>query len=291
MSSQLELDHTRQLHDSYKYARALSRAFAGALLFSLPLQMTMEMWWLGFYISPIKLLIFLISFIPLLICLAYYSGFEAGIDWRGAVIDAFVAIAVGCITSAACLGMFGILGLQLSASETLGKIMMQSVAGAFGATLATSQLGISQDEDSDGDDETLDRQPGTATYLRELLLMVAGALFFGLNVAPTEEMTLIAYRMTAVHGLILVAVSLISIHAFVYFVSFRGQEAMPKEQSWWSLFARYSIVGYALAILVSLYCLWIFERTSGVHLTQIAETCIVLGFPCSIGAASARLVL
>ncbi len=244
-----------------------------------------------FYISPVKLLVFLISFLPMLVGLAYYSGFESGVSWRGAVIDAFVAIAVGCITSMMCLSIFAVLGTQLSASEVLGKIMMQSVAGAFGATIATSQLGTSQDDDHHENAEPAINKPSVAAYLRELLLMIAGSLFFGLNVAPTEEMTLIAYRMSAVHGLFLMALSLISIHAFVYSVSFSGQEEIPQEQTGWSLFLRYSIVGYALAILVSLYCLWIFERTSGMHITQIAETCVVLGFPCAIGAATARLVL
>lgn len=32
---------------SGEFARALGRAFAGAILFAFPLLMTMEMWWLG----------------------------------------------------------------------------------------------------------------------------------------------------------------------------------------------------------------------------------------------------
>ena len=38
---------------------ALARAFAGALIFGLPLLMTMEMWALGFYMEPLRLALFL----------------------------------------------------------------------------------------------------------------------------------------------------------------------------------------------------------------------------------------
>ena len=43
------------------YARDLGRAFGGALLFSLPLLMTMEMWWFGFTLHPARLALFLLA--------------------------------------------------------------------------------------------------------------------------------------------------------------------------------------------------------------------------------------
>ena len=36
-----------------RFAVDLLRAFGGAMLFSLPMLMTMEMWWLGFYMEPL----------------------------------------------------------------------------------------------------------------------------------------------------------------------------------------------------------------------------------------------
>src|SRR3712207_7608012 len=52
----------------------LFRSFAGAILFGLPLFMTMEMWWLGFLIRPERLALFILISIPMLWALAWLAG-------------------------------------------------------------------------------------------------------------------------------------------------------------------------------------------------------------------------
>ncbi len=61
---------------SRRFALGLVRAFGGAILFSFPMLMTMEMWWLGFYMDPLRLALFILLAIPLLVGLSYYAGFE-----------------------------------------------------------------------------------------------------------------------------------------------------------------------------------------------------------------------
>ena len=53
-------------------------------------------------------------------------------------------------------------------------------------------------------------------------MMAIGALFLSLNVAPTEEIILISYKMTPWHALATLALSILIMHAFVYAVAFRG---------------------------------------------------------------------
>ena len=50
----------RSGHSNRAYALGLARAFAGAVIFSLPLLMTMEMWWFGFTMEPLRLLQFML---------------------------------------------------------------------------------------------------------------------------------------------------------------------------------------------------------------------------------------
>ena len=59
-----------------RFAIDLLRAFGGAILFSLPMLMTMEMWWLGFYMEPFRLALLMLLNIPLLIGLSYYGGLK-----------------------------------------------------------------------------------------------------------------------------------------------------------------------------------------------------------------------
>src|SRR4051812_20262194 len=51
---------------------ALARGFGGSILFALPLLMTMEMWWLGFYLDPARILLLMAVFFPILIGVAHY---------------------------------------------------------------------------------------------------------------------------------------------------------------------------------------------------------------------------
>ena len=54
---------------------------------------------------------------------------------------------------------------------------------------------------------------------------------------------------------------------------------------------RFTVVGYALVLIVSLYMLWTFGRIDGTSLFEIVNTVSVLAFPGAIGAAAARLIV
>ena len=129
-------------------------------------------------------------------------------------------------------------------------------------------------------------------YGSKLFIMLVGALFLAFNIAPTEEMILISFQMTTAHALILAVLTLALMHAFTYAVRFSGQEERhPEGASFWSVFVRYTATGYAIALLVSLYALWVFGRTDGLSLEAAVMSMLVLAFPAAMGAAAARLIL
>lgn len=64
-----------------QFLTGLARGTAGALLFALPMLMTMEMWFLGLYINPWRLLLLCILNLPLLLLLARRIGFENIHSW------------------------------------------------------------------------------------------------------------------------------------------------------------------------------------------------------------------
>lgn len=262
---------------------ALARAFAGAIIFALPLLMTMEMWALGFYMDPLRLALFLALLFPLLVVLAYYAGFEESVSWRQLVLNACVAYAVAFIAVSAGLALFGVLRPGMSIDELLGKISLQAIPASIGAMLARSQLGERE--------EQKDEERRRDTYRGELFLAMVGALFLAFNVAPTEEVVLIANMITGWHALALVGMSLAVMHAFVYAVNFRGQTSLQSEIGAWSEFLRVTVVAYVLALLVCLYVLWSFGRSDGLAAGELLMQTLVLGFPAAIGAAAARLIL
>jgi putative integral membrane protein (TIGR02587 family) len=117
--------------------------------------------------------------------------------------------------------------------------------------------------------------------------MAAGALFFAFSVAPTEEMILIGFKMSAWLTLALVAASLAILHALVFSVGFAGEEAHESHRL---AFAHFTLPGYGVALLVSLYILWTFGRLDG-GLSETVRAVAVVGFPAALGAALARLVV
>ena len=268
------------------YALGLARAFAGAIIFGLPLLMTMEMWFLGFSIHPLRLILFTLVNFAILVGLSRFVGFEPTSSIAEDVLDALAAYGVGILASAAILGLFGVLGPGMPFDELVGKVVIQSVPASFGAMLARKLL-AAKAGDIKEEEEAL-RQAG---YGGELFLMMAGALFLAFNVAPTEEMVLISYQMTPWHGIALILMSLILLHALVFAVGFAGQEEAPEGAGLGRTFLAFTVPGYGIAVLVSLYVLWTFGRTDGEALSQVALAVAVLGFPAALGAAIARLVV
>jgi putative integral membrane protein (TIGR02587 family) len=269
--------------DTRDFLVGLARAFGGAILFALPLLMTAEMWELGITMGPARLALFLAMMLPVLGGLAYYAGFEESFGWRDFVLHALIAYAVAFVAAAAVLLLLNVLGPGLSVDEVVGKVALQAVPGSIGAMLARSQLGAQ--------DEEQDEKRRRDTYVGSLFTAGVGALFFAFNIAPTDEVVLLAQMMTGRHAVALAVVSLLMMHAFVYAVEFRGQHAIAPGISPWSEFLRLTVVAYALALLISLYVLWIFGRADGLAFPELLIETVVLGFPAALGAAAARLIL
>jgi putative integral membrane protein (TIGR02587 family) len=278
----------RSANDGKSYWRGMARGAAGAILFSLPMLMTMELWWLGFDASRWRLVLFAALALPMLVGLSHFSGMRRTRGWLGDVGDAVSAYGIGIAISAGVLFTFGVADLAVdNMNDLVGKIMIEAVPGAFGAVLAQSQMG--QSEDGASADAKEQRQKH-ASYWGELFLMASGAIYLALSVAPTQEMVLIAYRMNALRAAVLALGSIALLHAFAYALQFKGQEARPSGVVWWSLLLRFAIAGYALALFLSAYLLWTFGRFAGTALPWILVQCVVLGFPASVGAAAARLL-
>ena len=101
-----------------RFWTALARAFGGAIFFSTPLLMTMEMWWLGFYMDRLRLALLLLMMVPLLIALDHYAGFkDQATTWGEDVIDGTIAYGVGIVSS---------VGAMLKARNSAPAIMKRS---------------------------------------------------------------------------------------------------------------------------------------------------------------------
>jgi putative integral membrane protein (TIGR02587 family) len=263
------------------FLHALLWAFGGALLFALPTLMTMEMWALATQITDLRFALFIAGIAAMLIGMSHYAGFEETSDFGSDIADGFIAFLVGAITAAVVLLVFGVVS-DPTVDELIGAIGLLALPCGIGAALARHLLGH-----NGGDRET--RRQRNARYPGQLFLMSVGAFFLSFSVAPTEEMMLIAYKMSAWHTLGLIVLSLALMHAFVGAHVYEERE--EHGATWLAVFARFTVTGYALALAISAYMLWTFGRLDGLGLEQIAKVVVVLGLPAAIGAAASRLIL
>jgi uncharacterized membrane protein len=119
--------------------------------------------------------------------------------------------------------------------------------------------------------------------------MVVGALYVALTVAATDEMPLLGFLMRDVHVVAAAIFCLGLLHFFMRGVGFEGHAAAAGGSV--STFLRLSVVGYALALLVSAFLLYVFGRFEQNGLASDLHTVVVLAVPATVGAAAARLTL
>lgn len=267
-----------------KLVRGLGRAVGGALIFGLPMLMTNEFWQIGAAMDRLRLALLVVVALPLLVALAHRVGFEATFGWQEDVRDAFIALGVGLLATAVVLSLFNIADGATAFGAGVGRVSVQAVPAALGAMLARSQFGVRRAGDGSHDEDEARALDG---YGGALFMMVVGALFLSLNIAPTEEVIQIAYMMTPWHAFAAVALTVAVMHAFVagHGVPISGD--MPR----WRDFLRFTLVGYVLALAICLFTLWTFGRIEGVGLERLLMTLVVLAFPAGLGAAAARLLL
>ena len=112
--------------------------------------------------------------------------------------------------------------------------------------------------------------------------MAAGAVFFAFNLAPTDEIPLIAHQQRSPWvAMALVALSLLILHGFVYGVGFRGQHG-PRRAAAARGPAGPDLPGYVIVLAVCTYVLWTFGRLDGLAPGAMLHVVLVLSLPASI---------
>jgi putative integral membrane protein (TIGR02587 family) len=277
----------------------VGRAIGGAVVFGLPLMMTMEMWWLGFYIDPVRLIVLIVVSLPLLVGVSSLIGFTASRNLTDNIIDVFVAYGFGFVVSGIVLYLFSGAASDYPAGINFTAVMLQTVPASLGALLARSELGRGEH----------DRTAGKSAIDR-LVVLAIGALFLALNVAPTEEIHLIANRMTPWHQLALFSTTLLVMYIFTVASSVaesREPDSYQSEQDNTEAkeskssqggkqqthidYLRYTCIAFVVALAASALMLWVFDHFDGLASAQILANVVVLLFPAGIGAAAARFII
>jgi putative integral membrane protein (TIGR02587 family) len=133
--------------------------------------------------------------------------------------------------------------------------------------------------------------PWRAT-LSDVGATAVGAIFISANVAPTEEIPMLAAALTSGHQLALIGVTLIITYGIVFASGFAPAQRPPRSTGIFRGPLSETAMAYAVSLLVALGALVLFDQVGGADPLMSAVTqVLVLGLPSAVGGAAGRLVL
>lgn len=278
------------------------RGIAGGMLFSLPLLYTMEVWWAGFSIHPLRMLIYVLATFTLLLGYNRYAGLRRDASPVEVAIDSVEEMGLGLVIAAVVLWLLGQITFDMAINEITGKIIVEAMTVAIGVSVGTAQLGGgegSQKRDKGMENKAPKAESSPVPFLADnkgdfggqITLAFCGAVLFAANVAPTEEIIMIATE-TAPGKLLGLALLSILTGAFILFYSdFTGSQRFTETSHSIKIVVFGAVVTYAIALVASAAILWFFGRFDNTGLITCLAHTVVLGFAATLGASAGRLLL
>lgn len=279
----LNFSHQRSIPESL---REYGRGIAGGLMFSLPLLYTMEVWWAGFTLHPARVLLYLASTFVLLMLYNRFAGLRRDATLREVAIDSLEEMGIGLLIAALMLWLTARIDHGMSLAELAGKIVMEGMTVAIGVSVGTAQLGGegTEDEGVEGDERW------SQGYLPQTAIGLCGAVLFVANVAPTEEIGVIAMESQPLMLLFLALASMLLGALVLHFSGVHGADRHVARDTW-LLAARGIFTTYAVALLAAAACLYFFGRLDGLPGQLVLAYSVVAGVPAVLGASAGRLLL
>ena len=280
----IRFSHHRSIGESIgEYGRGI----AGGLMFALPLLYTMEVWWAGFILHPVRILLYGIATFALLLLYNRFAGLRRDASLTEVAIDSVEEMGIGLILAALILWLTGRIDGDTDRLELLGKVVMEGMTVAIGVSVGTAQLGAPNagEEGFAGEDDE-----NASAYLPQLALALCGAVLFAANVAPTDEISVIAMESSPLKLLLISLFSILLGTLILHFAEFRGSGRYVQQENL-TLVTRGIVTTYAVSLLASFGLLWFLGKLDGEPWSLCLAQTVVLGVPAVLGASAGRLLL
>jgi putative integral membrane protein (TIGR02587 family) len=276
----------------------LLRGTAGAMILGIPLIYTMEMWDLGITLSSLQLLSVFVLMFMINILFSYFSGLReshSSEKFGNAMEDAITSMALSLILAAIVLLLLGKINAQTHFwYGSMGEIIIQGSTMSLGVTFTNMKFNQKDNRSLSLTNPTLLFQPSKRQLhrdLNELAATIAGATVFAFNVAPTEEIVLIASGMSSLQLLILIFAEMLMGY-IILFASGILETKVYEKQSFFQKPWVEVILAYTVSFIIS-FCLLMTVGGEAAHASldiTIAST-IVLAFPAIIGGSAGRIII
>lgn len=275
----------------------LIRGMSGGFLFGIPLLYTMEVWWIGSSAHPPRLLVALVMTFGIVLLLNQTAGFRRGGtgQLREAIFDSVEAMAIGLVCATCTLGLLKEITLETPLPEALGKLIFEAVPFALGVALANQFLTGDRSE-SESQGQTSSKPQKTRSEINATFADVGatliGSTIIAFNIAPTDEIPLLAVSISGPWLLAVMAVSLIISYLIVFVANFSDQQKRQRQQGIFQRPFSETIMSYLVSLIAAAGMLWFFDRLNGTDPWSLwLSYTLILGLPATIGGAAGRLAV
>lgn len=275
----------------------LIRGASGGFLFGIPLLYTMEVWWIGSTVGPIRLLMALVLTFAVVFMLNRTSGFRKATDVNtiDAVMDTIEAMGLGILCAGVILWLLQEITLQTPLNEAVGKLIYEGVPFTLGVALANQFLsGNSQGDQDTGNGPT--PRPGSKGQLNETLSDIGGtmigATIIAFNIAPTDEIPMLAAAVSGPWLLAVMVASLVISYGIVFQAGFANQQKRQQQQGIFQRPLSETIASYLISLIAGMAMLFFFDKVQfGDPWQMWLSHILLLGLPATIGGAAGRLAV
>lgn len=272
----------------------------GGFLFGIPLIYTMEVWWIGSLAKP-RLIVMAIALMFIVVFLLNYTeGFrKRRNNWRldEAAIDTVEAVAIGFVCSAFMLWLLQEITPETSLKESLGKVVFESVPFTLGVALANQFLQEGNQNNSipithKGNRVSKHKKNGLHATFADLGATLIGAIVIAFNIAPTDEVPMLASAISPPWLLALMAASLVISYAIVFQAGFSDQQKRRQQKGIFQRPLSETTISYLVSLIASGLMLLFFQKVTFADPWMMwLEYTLVLGLPATIGGAAGRLAI
>lgn len=273
------------------------RGASGGFLFGIPLLYTMEVWWIGSQAKPAMIMVAIALTFIVVFLLNETDGFRKrrhSASSDSAAMDTVEAMAIGLICSALMLLLLRELTPETALKEALGKIVFESVPFTLGVALANQFLG--DNRNSNPEAQTNSKANNDTDELQATLADIGatliGATVIAFNIAPTDEIPMLAAAVSPPWLLTIIAASLVISYAIVFQAGFSDQPKRKQQKGIFQHPSGETIMCYLLSLIASSFMLWFFQKLEfSDPWTMWLDHTLLLGLPATIGGAAGRLTL
>ncbi len=268
------------------------RLISGAFLFGIPLILTMEMWFIGWYVSLWKLAVFIVLAFGIGVMMAYFSSPTGDRDLGGSFMQTTNSTAVGILSALIILVVLNRINLAVPLRAAVGEVAVLTVPLSIGAAASTSILSMNKSENRQGGSDQQQKGSTWAKLATDVGATLVGGIFIGLPIAPTREIPRLADGMTYWSELALLAFSLAITYTIVFVAGFRSSKMSLANRGPFQHPTTETVISYVVSLGIAVVGLYLFGQ---IHFSDpfgfVLRHVLVLGLPTTIGGAAGRLVI